>query len=281
MISPGLLIDGALYATPGVTVVPPASHGGPAWNALHADDYAVRSSAHVGLIVIHTTGGHWPQPVIPGSGPPGHARQIAEMWSGQDRGGGERVHSGAQIIVDYDGTVYCLCDLERCAAYHAQMINARSVGIEMSTKPDGSIYDATLEATAILVALLAWSGTEGDGLFSIPAQMPRGPYHNAPLRRLELNGAQSSGAGVVGVIGHRDQTSQRGFGDPGNAIWGKLAARGFEGMDYDGEEDLVVGRARQHKLVAQGAKLTIDGIVGPATIAAASRLGYSRMRDVA
>lgn len=277
----GLLINGALYESPGVVVVPPASHGGPAWNVLRPDDYAMRSSSYVALVVLHTTGGHWPQPVIAGAGPAGHARQIAEMWSGQDRGGGERVHSGAQLIVDYDGTVFCLADLVRSAAYHAQMINARSVGIEMCTTPNGSIYEATLDAAARLAALLTWSGMEGDGLLPIPAQMPRGPYHNAPLRRLEQNGVQTSGAGMVGVIGHRDQTSQRGFGDPGNEIWTRLASLGFEGMDYDGEEDLVVGRARQAKLVQQGAKLAIDGIVGPATIAAAQRLGYTRMRDVA
>lgn len=283
MTGPGLLISGGLHATPGVTVVPPATHGGPAWNLLHPDDYAMRPTAYVGLVVIHTTGGNWPQPIMPGGGAPGHARQIAEMWAGQDRGGGEKVHSGAQLLIDYDGTIYCLADLVRCAAYHAQLINARSVGIEMCTLPNGSIYEATLDACARLVALLTWSGIApgADGLLSIPAQMPRGPYANAPLRRLELGGKQTDGKGLVGVIGHRDQTANRGYGDPGNAIWSRYAALGGEGMDYNGGEDLVVGRARQMKLNALGAKLAVDGVVGAATIAAAARLGYTRMRDVA
>jgi len=283
----GLLLDGRLVATPGVTVIPPASHGGPAWNRLHPGDFTTRMLP-VSAIVLHTTGGHWPQPVMPGAGKPGHARQILEMWSGADRGGGDKVHSAAQCVVDFDGTVYCAADFLRDAAFHAQLINGRALGIEMCTLPNGSIYEATLEATAALVALLTWSGAPGAGLLAIPAQMPRGPYRNQPLRRLETPaGVQSDGRGVVGVIGHRDQTGRRGRGDPGDALSQRLAALGFEGVDYDGGEDLELGRARQARLNELDAKagntfrpLVVDGIVGPASLSTARRLGFARWRDV-
>ncbi len=276
----GLLLAGQLVATPGVTVIPPAAFGGPSWNQLHPDDYVARQ-VPVSLITLHTTGGRDPQPIRPGKGRPGHARQILEMWSGADHRGGELVHSGAPLLVDYDGTAYCAADLVRTAAHHAQRINQRAVGIEMCTLPDGSIYEATLDAAARLVALLTWSGAPGAGLVAIPAQMPRGPYCGRPLLRLELAGVQTDGRVVVGVIGHRDQTARRGRGDPGDAIWSRLAALGFEGVDYDGGEDLEVGKQRQAALNARGERLVIDGIVGPASLAAAQRQGFARWRDVA
>jgi len=284
--SNGLLIAGQLVATPGITVIPPASHGGPAWNALDPGDYCARAG-EIQLIALHSTGGNWPQPVLPGAGRPGHARQILEMWSGRDHGGGELVHSAAPLVVDYDGTAYCAADIMRCAAYHAQMINGRALGIEMCTTPKGEIYEATLETTAQLVALLTWSGVPGSGLLPIPAQMPRGPYRGQPLRRLELAGKQTDGRDMVGVIGHRDQTGNRGRGDPGDEICRRLAALGFEGVDYDGGEDLELGKRRQAALNAADAKagntcrpLVVDGIVGPASLAAARRLGFARWRDV-
>lgn len=276
----GLLLDGQLVTIPGLTIVPPASHGGPAWCRLGPDDYAPRTLP-VSIITVHTTGGHDPQPIRRGAGPGGHARQILEMWSGADHGGGEVVHSGAPIVVDYDGVVYCAADIVRTAAHQAQRINQRSVGIEMCTLPDGSIYEATLDVTARLVAMLAWSGAPGSGLLAIPAQMPRGPYRGQPLRRLEVGGVQTDGRGLVGVIGHRDQTGRRGRGDPGDAIWARLANLGFEGLDYDGAEDDARGKERQTALNARGEHLVVDGIVGPAGIAAARRRGFARWRDVA
>jgi hypothetical protein len=270
----GLLIDGAIVPVAGLTVIPPASHGGPIWSALHPEDFRARTTTWIRQIIVHTTGGHWPQPVLPGSGPGGHAQQIAEMWQGADRGGGDRVHSAAQLIVDTDGTVVCLCDLATTVAYHAEGSNAWSVGIEMCTRPDGSIYGATLTATAKLVDALCYP------TFPIPRQMPRGPYRNAPLRRMELGtGAarhNSGGPNCVGVFGHRDNTSERGRGDPGDTIWTELSALGFEGLDYNGAEDLHVGELRQSALNARGESLTIDGIVGPASLAASARQGFAR-----
>jgi hypothetical protein len=276
---PGLLLAGRVVATPGLTVIPPATHGGPAWNVLHPGDYFARPGG-VSIIALHTTGGRWPQPILPGAGASGHARQILEMWSGRDRGGGEFVHSAAPLVVDFDGVVYCAADILWCAAYHAQLINARSVGVEMCTTARGELYQATIDATARLVALLTWSGIDGSGLLPIPAQMPRGPYRGAPLRRLEFAGKQRSGRDVFGVIGHRDQTAGRGRGDPGDAIWTALAALGFEELDYDSGEDLELGGARQRWLVGRGERIAVDGQIGPASLAAARRQGFRWWREV-
>lgn len=271
-----LLIHDKLVDVPGLNVVPPASHGGPAWNRLDTGDYTSRRS-RLQIITPHTTGGRWPQPVIPGAGPPGHARQILDMWSGRDGGNGHAVHSGAQVVVDFDGVIYCAGDIMYFAAYHAEMINARSVGIEMCTRPDGGIYQATLDATALLIAMLAWSGRPGSGLLDIPAQLPRGPYCNEPLRRLEVDGKQSGGDDVTGVIGHRWQTSNRGRGDPGDELERILIGRyEFETVDYDAHEDLELARARQAYLNSHGGHLAVDGLAGPASLAEARRQGFAR-----
>lgn len=266
-----MLINGVWNAVPGLAVTRPTSNGGPPWNRLGPDDYRARKTRWIRQIIIHTTGGHWPQPVLAGVGPGGHARQILEMWLGSDRGGGERIHSAAQIVVDYDGTVYCAADIATCTAYHAEMSNDWSVGIEMCTHGDGSIYQATIEATAALVRWLC-------ATLGIPEQTQRGPYLNRPLARMELQAPrrQLGGPDCVGVFGHRDNTSERGRGDPGDAIW---VALGLEELSFDTGEDLVIGRRRQQALVKRGAKLTVDGLVGPASLAAAAKLGL-RWRDI-
>lgn len=274
-----LLIENKLVPVAGLNILPPAEVGGPHWARLDPGDYAPRRTPWVRQIIVHTTGGLWPQPVLPGAGKLGHAREIADMWRGADRGGGERVHSAAQLIVDFDGTVVCLCDLFRCAAYHAEASNAFSIGIEMCTRPDGSIYEATLKAAAKLIDALCWP------LFPIPRQMVRGPYRGRPLSRMEdsinVNARrQFGGPDCVGVFGHRDNTSERGRGDPGDAIFAELAALGFEAWDFEAREDILVAKERQAVLNARGARLLVDGQVGARSLLAAENQGYARWRDV-
>lgn len=283
----GLLISGTIHPVDGLMIMPPAGRGGPKWNRIGVDDYATRKLP-ISVIVVHSTGGRWPQPVIAGSRPGGHARRVLEMWSGDDGGGGQSVHSGAQIVVDFDGTIFCACDLAMVAAYHAQLVNHRAVGIEMCTMPDGSITEATLHATELLIAALTHSGDRWGGLLAIPSQIPRWPYRGQPLRRLEVDGVQSDGRGLVGVIGHRDQTARRGRGDPGDAIGERMAARGFELVDFDAYEDLNLARIRQRRLNELDARsgsamppLALDGVCGAASLAAMRRHGFSRWRDVA
>jgi hypothetical protein len=279
----GLLIADHLVSVAGLDIIPPASHGGPAWCRLHPGDYMMRQTPWIRQIIIHTTGGLWPQAVLAGRAPGGHAKQIAEMWSGADRGGGERVHSAAQLIIDFDGTVACLCDLATVAAYHAEASNHWSVGIEMSTFPHGEISGATLRATARLVDFLCWP------TFPIPRQMPRGPYRNKPIARMEIESTVNGGAlkrvqlggpGLCGVFGHRDNTSDRGAGDPGDAIWNELDTLGFERVNFHTFEDLTIGKERQAQLNARGARLTVDGIVGSKSLLAAENQGYRNWADV-
>lgn len=279
----GLFIDGALVDVPGVTVIPPASHGGPSWNYLDVGDYRARPGGPPQLIVDHTTGGKWPQAVLPGAGPSGHAEQIARMWSGQDRGGGDRIHSGAQVLIEFDGTIYVLCDLVRCAAYHAEMANDVSIGIEHCTTHEGAIYQATLDASAAFHRALCEH-------LGIPFQVHSAAYRNQPLARCETGRktaerdgrVQSRCRDIVGILQHRDQTSERGRGDAGDALIASHLALGARGLDYSHGEDLELGRRRQAWLNAESARrcltwapLVVDGVLGPASRAAMRRIASS------
>lgn len=266
----GLLIAGMLFPVPGLTVIPPASHGGPLWARLDRGDYTSRH-AWVRQILIHSTGGIWPQPIIPGAGPGGEAARYADIWQSDPK------HSAAPLAVDSAGVVACLADLALTTAYHAEASNPWSIGIEMVQARDGSVHQATLDATARLAAAICDS-------IGIPHQMPRGPYLGEPLARFEVTDhnhhLKLGGPDCVGVFGHRDNTAARGRGDPGDAIWTALANLGFEGLDYAAGEDLAKGRSRQQALNASGGQLKVDGLVGPASLAEAKRQGFQRWRDV-
>lgn len=266
----GLLIAGLLVPVPGLTVIPPASVGGPLWARLDRGD-ATSRHAWIRQVIVHTTQGAWPQPIIPGAGPGGECARYADIWQSDPQ------HSAAHLVVDSAGTVACLADLVTTTAYHAEASNPWSIGIEMVQARDGSLHQATIDATARLVAAICRE-------VGIPEQMPRGPYRGEPLLRMEARDGnhrlQLGGPDVVGVLGHRDNTSARDRGDPGDAIWTALAALGFEGVDYACGEDLELGRARQQALNASGGGLKVDGLVGPASLAEARRQGFARWRDV-
>lgn len=269
MTNDGLLIDGRLVPVPGVTVVPPTVAGGPKWAQLDPGDYKARPTPWVRQIILHTTKGTWPQYVRAGAGPGGADKIVADFWRG------DPVHSAAHLVFDTDGSVVCLCDLARVMTFHATVSNPWSVGIEMYQMSDGGIYEATLAATAALIKVLCAE-------FGIPEQLPRGAYQNRPLHRM-ING----GPDCVGVFGHRDNTDRRGRGDPGDEIYSRLAAAGFERLDYDAGEDLRLGAERQVTLNALDAAaghtyapLVVDGVCGPASMRAMRRHGFARWRDV-
>jgi len=274
----GLLIRGSLVPVPGLVIVPPVSHGGPAWARLDRGDYsAAARSTWIRQVILHTTGGLWPQPILTGAAPGGEGARYADIWQSDPQ------HSAAHLVVDSAGAVACLADLVKVTAYHAEGSNPWSIGIEMVQGKGGEMHQATIDATARLVAAIC-------DAVGIPEQMPVGPYLGRPLARMEVPAQhgiggnerhQLGGPNVVGVLGHRDNTSLRGRGDPGDAIWTALAALGFEALDYERCEDLECGRRRQTALRARGERLEVDGLVGPASLAAARRQGFARWRDVA
>jgi hypothetical protein len=225
-----------------------------AWR-LDASDRRRRVTRWVRSIILHGTGGGWPQTIQPGAGPVGLARRTANAWRSEAR------HAGSHLIIDGDGMIWCLADLAAEVTYHAREINEVSIGIELAQSRAMELWEAQLDAAVVLLDVLTRR-------FGIQRQF-HAPYRDpakerlAPVRRLAHGGSD-----CVGIFGHRDQTSRRGRGDPGDAVFERLARAGYEPFDLAADADLVTWRGRQAAL-----GVTMDGIAGPKTVAALRAAG--------
>lgn len=268
----GVVVDGVIVPIPGVNAIPPTFAGGPTYAQLSPGDYMQRPTSWVRQFIIHTTKGLAVQRVVPGAGPGNRAKVVADFWRD------DPTHSAAQIVADTNGDIVSLCDVLRVASYHAEGSNPFSIGIEIYQESNGDVYEASIKATVATVRALA------DRLL-IPFQHHSAPYANRPLTRMETTNpsrvrVQWGGPTCVGIFGHRDNTRARGWGDPGDAVFVELAVAGSEPLDYHRDEDLAAGSRRQHALVARGARISIDGVVGPESMRAARAAGFARWRDV-
>jgi hypothetical protein len=249
----GLIISGQEVEVDGLTIV---NKNDNQWAHLDAHDFGSRNGAWVRQIILHTTQGNWPQTLLPGKGPGGSAKSTVTYWQTSP------ICSGSHIIIDNDGTVACLTDLATDAAYHATVSNRWSIGIEMRQEPtNNGVYEATYDAAEILVPALC-------KLFGVQFQMPKLMYGGHPFKRM-LDG----GPDMIGVFGHRNNTEDRGRGDPGEEIWGRMLAAGAERFDFEAREDIDVWKQRQSDLNAAGSSLTVDGQPGPKTIDALKAAG--------
>jgi hypothetical protein len=244
-----VVISGAPVAIPGLTTV--------SWLEetrlrLGREDFAPRRpSSRIQQIILHTTKGlpagprDLPQDIRPGFGPAVNAgERCALYWSHDGR------NAGAHLVVDQDGTIACCADLLTDAAYHATVVNQRSIGIEIYQGAAAELYAGQLH---IAVTLVDWLTRR----FGIQRQIPA-HYAGLPIPRLVQGGID-----CVGVFGHRDVTSTRGAGDPGSEIFHLLSQAGYEAWDFAANEDLAVWRQRQAYLHLQQ-----DGVPGPITLAA-------------
>jgi len=222
----------------------------------HNDGQRRGSDAWVRLIVLHTTKGipggrdKRPQQIRPGLGKPTDAGlRTARFWST------DPTPSGAHLVVDHDGVVTQLADVQLVAAYHAghKLVNADSVGIEMYQGADAELYEGQLEATARLVDALTLH-------LGIQRQIP--DRYRGALKRFDRRH-------VVGIIGHRDVSDNRGPGDPGDAIFEVLARRGYERFDLAAEKDQAAWRERQRTL-----GVVADGVPAAKTRAELEARGY-------
>ena len=227
-----------------------------------------KEKSWVHLVVMHTTGG------IPGG--KDLRPQVIKPGLGQSTGGGERIVAswthdtdrpgGAHLVVDQDGRAYCCADLVTEAAYHAERANGCSVGIEVvqgHAEPD--LYQGQLDAAAALALAVC-------RLMPVPIQWQIPTAYKGPVPRftLSLVAAGEPLADVVGIVGHRDLTANRGSGDPGDAMMDALAKAGCERFSFTGTEDLYTWKQRQKNLGVWFA----DGVAGPQTVAELRAKGY-------
>lgn len=164
----------------------------------------------VAHIVLHTTGGYpdskhpTPQRIRSEAAEARHcqARNVYAYWTRTDRIG------AAHLLVDADGAIYQIADLSTRAMYHAVGFNQVSIGIEVVQQGDSSLFAAQLVS---VVELCEWLALR----FALPHSVAM-PYVGV---RDVVDG--------VGVLGHRDLSSNRGSGDPGDFVMEALVDAGW------------------------------------------------------
>lgn len=256
----GLVINGQIHEAPGLRALSWLDQ--PLLRLTMHEDCRERYTRWVRNITLHTTKGipysrdPRPQRILPGLGPDaGGDIRVARSWASNSK------RAGAHLVVDFDGSVACLEDLATVAAYHAGEVNEVSIGIEIYQGDEAELYDGQLDAVVRLLDCIT-------RLMGIQRQI-QWPRHRRPAPRIAA-GAQT----VVGIYGHCDVTTNRGPGDPGEAIFEKLRAAGYEPLDFTSGQDLAEWKDRQAQLNQDfDVKLALDGIPGPLTVAALRRAG--------
>lgn len=246
---PGLVISGEEVQVPGLEIV--NFHDEPVLALRMGQDKRLRHTRWVRAIGLHTTKGLWPQTVLPGLGPfMNVGEKVAKYWTTSS------APAGAHIVVDWDGTITCHCDLTTEASMHGGVMNETTIGIEIfqGPAPEGKLYDGQLDATVCLIDALT-------AIYGIQRQIPRPTWDYGLVSRMASTQALKS---IVGIIGHRNVTTDRGRGDPGDHIFVKLRDAGYEMWNYHSREDLEVWRGRQISLCM--ASDDCDGVPGPHTI---------------
>jgi len=218
-------------------------------------DYRARKTDWVRNICVHTRMGISPQKLIEGSRDRNWDERGVKYASNDSR------TASWHISVDADGSFVCHLDLVTLAAYHCGQCNEVSIGIEMYQDSNGAITTATLDATVKILDTITRE-------LKIQRQFPSedkictrfaSNRKSGGLAYLE-NGR--SGTDWVGVFGHRNATSNRGKGDPGDYIFDRLRDAGYEEFSAENFEDIAAWKIRQERLGIE----VVDGIPGPSTV---------------
>lgn len=256
-----ILINGQFVDVPGVRTLAPNQEP---WNKLVR---GVPRSTRPQMKILHKTIADDPERIIDAHASSdrwGGARDTVEYWQhARDRKGNPTPVSGTQLVTGHDGSTVCTADLWRFIGWHGHQANDRSWGHEIKETPGGYVNRAALEA-AVAVTLV---DTVAIG---VQWQCPKSYREGHPLERF-TNG----GRDLIGVFGHRDVTQQRGYHDPGDAVFAMLVVRGFEAFDFAAGQDLDVWAMRQEWLRDLGLYAgSIDGVPGQMTRSALLQLGY-------
>jgi hypothetical protein len=209
-------------------------------------------------IVVHTVNGK-KGPLKPGSKDTGRDFNYARYFANSPR------KVSCDYIIDCDGSIAATNDPLHNFTWHAESVNPVTLGIEfVQDDEDGALYEEEIKAGVRFISFLCEQ-------LGIQKQVPAiaGKPDPQVLTRLK---APNDGHTLVGVYGHRNQTTNRGFGDPGNWIFEELLRSGFEGFNFQKEEDIRVWQDRQKDVGIEEKER--DGIPGPITQKMLATAGY-------
>ena len=206
-----LIIDGQRVETPGMESI--SWLDDPAVPRVKDGRRRVPQSARA--IVIHTVHGKLGRVADAPSAPSVRAERYARYQAGTAR------EVSWHLTVDTDGTIVQSADIAAWTCWHATAVNGWTIGIELVQESDGTVYRPQLAAVVSLCDLLcARLGVER----RVPARAGV-PIVGVVPRLTGTDGPWS------GVFGHRNQTRQRGPGDPGSFVFLALLAAGYAGVE--------------------------------------------------
>lgn len=211
----GLIVNGTRVPVYGVRVVtweddprvPRAVHGGP------------RAAEDVTASIVHTSRGV----VAKVARETGTAEKGLKVARYLGRSNAREV--SAHLVVAGDGTVYQLADLALWKANHAGQVNGFTFGVEIAQDDD----DASLTRAQVR-AFVAMMNVAHDAL-KIPKTIPMdGARHiGEDVRAWLRRSAGGEEQRFAGCAGHRNTSTSRGLGDPGDAPMEALRVAGFVG----------------------------------------------------
>ena len=251
-----IIINGNKLEIPGLATKSWLDQGSPKWLKEITDFNPRTRSVH--FIVAHTHKGI-PGKLLSGYGQPSsEAQALIRYQTNTDRA------VSWDYTVDSDGTVYVQNDPIKKYSWQAGSVNSISLGFEMVQTPTGDLYEGQIEKTVLLIdALTAYLG--------IQRQIPWNLAKNSPRVGTCVRLEQEKGENVVGIVGHRNITKDRGAGDPGDLIYLALKKAGYESFDLDSKDDINTWKTRQ---VALGIPLAdCDGIPLKKTVMALKASG--------
>jgi hypothetical protein len=206
-----LIIDGQRVETPGIESI--SWLDDPAVPRVRDGRRRVPQSARA--IVLHTVHGK----LGPLSDAPSAPSTRAERYARYQAGSAREV--SWHLTVDTDGTVVQSADIAAWTCWHATAVNGWTIGIELVQEVDGTVYRPQLAAVVAVCDLLC-------ARLAIERRVPARagvPIVGVVPRLTGTDGVWS------GVFGHRNQTRQRGPGDPGSFVFLALLAAGYAGVE--------------------------------------------------
>lgn len=214
-LAAGITIGGRVAPVPGFEVVSYANGAVP-----RVEKGFARTPDKVSAVVLHTSKGLRSGTLLPGS----LASDRAEALARYQASGAREV--SWHFTVDTDGTIVQSADPAMWATWHARHANGYSIGIEMVQGDDGNLYQRQIDAAVALVTTLV----EAFGIPKITPVNERGEPIATVVQAWQEADEGGAQMRFNGVAGHRNLTTNRGPGDPTDAPFRALLARGFRGV---------------------------------------------------
>ena len=163
--------------------------------------------------------------------------------------------------IDTDGTIIVSNDPLEKYTWQATSVNPFTLGIEFVQDDDGALYKGQMDTGVQFLDFLTRELAKREHPIQrqVPMNAQGKPVRGIIPRIVNASSAQS----VVGIYGHRNQTSNRGPGDPGDFIFEALLQAGYKGFNLDGGEDLDFWKGIQQRMGITGK--SADGVPGVAT----------------